>query len=256
MRIALTVSAILVTVVSPVFADKISPNSLDPNNLPPPSGAILDLAGTPVQTGVWTQYSINFTATLSMTDITFLFRNDPGFTGFDNASVVDITHAGSNLFLNPGFELGTVGGAPVNWTFDNVFGAGFAGVVASNGSPGDCGGMGGGFPFAGNNGWCDGATQAYDAIDQTVATTVGDTYIISFWQNNIDTNGVAYAGGNYSQTSVNGQIGDTNTSGNGIDTLVYIGATIPTPVPEPASILLLGAVVLGLSYRIRRRVAK
>jgi hypothetical protein len=257
-KAVLVLVIVLCGVVSPGFADiKTSPDSIDPNNVPPPSGAILDLAGTPVLTGVWTQYSVNFVATVSMTDITFLFRNDPGYTGFDNASVA-LKSGGPNLFANSGFELGTVGGAPVDWNFENIYGAGFAGEVTSSTSPGGCGGMAPSYPFSGNNGWCDGATQAYDAIDQVVPTTIGQTYTISFWQDNIDTNGVAYAGGDYSQISTNGHNSGSDTLGNGIDTLVYVGASIPPPVgvPEPASVVLLASIALGLGFRFRGKFAR
>jgi hypothetical protein len=257
-KASVILAVILFAVVAPGFADiKTSPDSIDPNNVPPPSGAILDLAGTPVLTGVWTQYSVNFVATVAMTDVTFLFRNDPGYTGFDNASVT-LMGGGPNLFLNPGFELGTVGAAPVDWNFENIYGAGFAGEVTSNTSPGGCSGMAPSYPFSESNGWCDGATQAYDAIDQVVPTTIGQTYTVSFWQNNIDTNGVAYAGGDYSQISVNGHNTDTDTLGNGIDTLVYVGATIPPPVgtPEPGSVVLLASAMLGLGFGLRRKFAR
>jgi len=249
-KILMILTVLLFAGVSPAFANlKTSPDTLDPSNIPPPPGAILDLAGTPVFTGAWHQYSVNFMATTANTDIAFLFRNDPGFTGFDDVSVS--TGGGPNLFLNPGFEANT-GAPPTNWNFENIYGAGFAGAVTSSVSPGGCLGMSPSFPHNGNNAWCDGATQAYDAIDQVVATTLGDTYTVTFWQNNVDSTGVDESAG-YQQISTNGHNSDNDTGGNGIDTLVYAGATIPAPVPEPASVMLMASGVLGLGITFRRK---
>jgi hypothetical protein len=212
----------------------------------------LDLAGLPLPT-VWTQYSVKFTAAFAATDITFLFRNDPGWTGFDDVSVT--TGGGPNLILNPGFELNT-GNPPTDWTYDNVFGATFGGSVTSNVT--GCNGLTP-YPHTGSNAWCDGATQAYDAIDQIIPTTIGALYTISFWQNQITTVG----GVNptiYQHISTNGCV-DTGgitcpngTQGNGIDTLVYVGSTIPTPTPEPSYLPLLGFGLLGAIPVIRRKL--
>ena len=63
-------------------------------NNPPPSGAILDLSGTPIPGGgnsTYQRYTVNFTANIANTAITFAFREDPAFISFANASVVDVT---------------------------------------------------------------------------------------------------------------------------------------------------------------------
>ncbi len=111
------------------------------NNMSPP-GAILDLSGTPIPGGarsVYQQYSVNFTATLASTVITFGFRDDPSFISFSNASVIDLTSNSANLLVNGNFSAGifTTNGnadAPTGWVYSNQFGATFGGKV-----DGDCG---------------------------------------------------------------------------------------------------------------------
>jgi len=89
----------------------------DPSNLGPPVGAILDLAGQPIS-GTFTQYTVDFTAGVAFTDITFALRNDPAWTAIDDVSVVDVTTPAGNLIVNGGFETGAY--AP--WDYDNVYG--------------------------------------------------------------------------------------------------------------------------------------
>ena len=43
--------------------------------------------GVTPQNGQWQKYSYNFTATQSLTSISFLFRHDPSFFAFDDVSV-------------------------------------------------------------------------------------------------------------------------------------------------------------------------
>jgi hypothetical protein len=233
---------------APAYAQKVNPDSNDPNNIGPPSGAILDLAGHTINFNSYTQYTTTFTATASSTTVTFLFRNDPGFTAFDDASVVDTTHASSNLLTNSGFESNLTG-----WTFLNIYGAGFAGMVATNSGGGgsNCGSTNL-TAHSGSNFWCDGATQAYDALDQVLATTAGDSYTVSFWTTQHNNTG---GGPNtvYQDISTNGHNTDTDTLGNGDDVLVYASANgPPPPVPEPSTwlMMLLGFGGLGFAgYR-------
>jgi hypothetical protein len=255
-KLILAIAVIFFAAALPSFADTLHPANFDPHNVPPPSGAILDLAGTPILSG-YNLYSVSFTAAASTTstDVTFLFRNDPGYTAFDDASIVDVTNPSGNLFMNPGFESGSL---TPGWTYDNVYGAPFGGVVAGGANPSSPTCMNNFAPNAGRYFWCDGATQAYDAIDQIVATTAGDSYTISFYQSQFDTNDVAES--MYQQLSNNGCVDTSSclggTDGNGIDTLVYVGQTIPGPVPEPATISLFITGLIGVGVKGFKRLKR
>jgi hypothetical protein len=179
-----------------------------PTNCGPPTGAILDLNGTPVP-HTYQQYTTSFTATNTSTNISFSFREDPAFLGLDDVSVT--TGGGPNLVVNPGFELGPVGAnAPTGWAYLNTFGAPAAGVVSTNPSPG---------PNTGLNYYQDGAVQAYDAISQPIATAIGATYSVGFQLK--DNSSLT----TFSRLSTNGNV--SGTGGNGVDLLFYAGA-IPT----------------------------
>src|SRR3984893_18948024 len=95
-----------------------------------------------------------------------------------------------------------------------MYGATFGGAVTA-----DCG-VGG----PGNYCWYDGAVQAYDAISQTIATTPGHQYQISF--SVADYSG---CGCDFSDVSTNGNT--TDTGGNGINVTVYAQAGLPPPPP-------------------------
>jgi hypothetical protein len=184
------------------------------NNEPPPAGpVVLDLNGTPVP-HVYQQYTTTFVATTANSFISFALREDPAFLGLDDVSVT--TGMGPNLIVNGGFESGPLGAqAPTGWTYLNQFGATFGGEVSNDSSPG---------PHSGSFYYRDGAVQAYDAITQLIPTTIGDTYTISFFlSDNSDLT-------TFQSVSTNGL---PDTAGNGIDVVVYAGASPPTPVPGP-----------------------
>ena len=213
-----------------------------PSNEGPPTGAILDLNGQPI-TATATQYSVDFTGAVADTAITFAFRDDPAFLAFSDVSVVDLTTASGNLLTNGNLSGGVYtnsGNAltPVGWTYANVYGASYGGGVAAG-----CGN-------GGDNCWSDGAVQAYDALSQTIGTTVGDTYQVSFYLSEDNTSGDTV----YSDLSTNGDV--TDDGGNGIDVLAYAQAGLPpSSVPEPASwaLMLVGFGALGAAVRASRR---
>jgi hypothetical protein len=203
------------------------PNPLvDPNNVPPPVGAILDLNGTPIPGGgnhTFQTYSITFVANVTSTAITFAFREDPDFLYLEQVSVVDQTVPGPNLLTNGDFSGGTYtssgnNATPNGWIYANQYGADAGGVVRTSG----CGGA------TPNNCFYDGAVQAYDAISQTITTVVGHTYKIQFSLADDSSCGAC----NFSRLSTNGDT--TSTGGNGKDLLVYAQAGLPAPSGPPA----------------------
>ncbi len=212
------------------LADSLKPGPInDPTNEPPPAGAIQDLNGTPIPGGgdgtTFQPYTVNFVASQASTAITFAFRDDPAFISFENASVVNQTTSSSNLLANGNFAGGTYTDngntlTPVGWTYSNPSDASNGGQVFT-----DCGGPS-------STCWSDGAVQAYDSITQSIATTPGDSYQISY--DVAESSGCGTNGGppcNFSTVSTNGDISDTG--GNGIDVLAYAqpGAAGP-PAPE------------------------
>ena len=193
------------------------------NNEPPPAGAILDLNGTPIPGGgdgtTFQQYSVNFTATLPSTAITFAFRDDPAYISFVDASVTDLTNPNGNILVNGDFSGGVHSEngddyVPNGWTYNNPYGAEAFGEVQSSCVD---------FPYC----WYDGSIQAYDEISQTIVTNVGDTYQITF--SLAENSGCSTDGGppcNFSDVSTNGD--GTDSGGNGIDVTVYAQAGTPS----------------------------
>lgn len=156
----------------------------------------------------WQQYTYNFNATLSSTFVTFLFRNDPAFTSFDDASLVQ-QGSGTNLLLNPGLETQGPNGPngiqlPADWVSVGTPGLGAAGSWTS-GSPGAA-------PDGSHSGsgyWMDGAVGGHDGIAQAVTTIIGDNYTLTFWLGS-----------------------DVLPDGSSVDTQIYAG-----PLPPGYSIL-------------------
>ena len=101
-------------------------------NQGPPVGAILDLNGTPVPGGgdgtTFQHYTVNFTAAVANTTITFAFRDDPAELLVENFSVADLTAPATNLLINGNLSGGTYtsngnSGTPVGWLYANIYGA-------------------------------------------------------------------------------------------------------------------------------------
>jgi hypothetical protein len=206
-------------------------------NCAPPQGAFLDLA-VPNSDGsgntgqvptTYTQYSAAFVATGTTTNLTFALRSDPGFFSLSNISLTDITTPSGNLVLDGDFSAGTVdSSSPPDWTYLNQYGALSGGQVEAG-----CGRFG-------NNCWYDGSTDAYDAITQQIATTIGDVYDVTFWlSSNANTQADLSA------------IAKPRVFG--LDALVFAGQGIPVPAPEPASAALLGSFILCLGVSQWRR---
>ncbi len=209
-----------------------------PSNEGPPSGWIYDLAGQSIPHGLpLAAYSTDFTASLANTSVSFAFREDPAFILFSGVTVTDLTTGSvTNLITNGDFNGGTYSTAinstvPNDWTFQNAFGATFQGTVSNSGACGSASG------FC----WYDGSVQAYDAISQTIATTIGDTYRVAF---NLTDNGSLTT---FQQLSTNGNV--TGTGGNGVDVLVYAQASAVQPgVPELSTWAMLGIGFAGLAF--------
>ena len=223
----ITIMILVCSIASVAVAQTLQAIKADPgNNNPPPAGAILDLNGTPIPgggNGTYQQYGANFTASVANTAITFAFRDDPAFISFANASVTDVTHPNGNLLVNGDFSGGTYTDngntlTPDGWTYTNQYGADAGGITESGSS----------YCYVFSYCWYDGAVQAYDAMSQTIATQVGDTYQITF--SLAEDSGCGTNGGppcNFSDLSTNGDT--TDTGGNGIDVTVYAQAGLPQP---------------------------
>ena len=200
-------------------------------NIGAPANPTFQLAGTQIF-HTWTPYSFNFTASSTLTNLTFAFRDDPAYLSLDN--IVMTTGASSNLVTNGDFEQGPNGQhAPVGWTYVNEYGASAAGIVSSNAGVG------------GSYGYYDGAVGSYDAITQAISTVVGSVYNVSFMLNEDSEQST------YSATSV-GPL-------SGINLAVYAQEGIPGPassaVPEPASwmMMIVGFGAVGYAARRNRR---
>jgi hypothetical protein len=214
-------------------------NRASAQNFSPPASGLLvqDLAGSPTPSG-WTDYTASFVASSTDTTVTWVFRDDPGFIDFADPDVADANDPTVNLLANPGFTGGVYNtpGAPIpDWTYFTQATA-FPQYLGYSDGSGD---------------FVDGSTQSYDGIYQTFATTVGDTYDVSYM---IDLTGVVNTPV-FTDQSNNGDT--TDTGGDGIDVVTYGGTGLPpSSVPDAASTLALLLGTVGILVLSRRLVAQ
>ncbi len=147
----------------------------------PPPGALADLGalagfGTPTPFATAGEH-FSFVAGNADTTISFAFREVPAFFAFSDVSVS--TGGGPNLIVDGHFQGSVVtSNIPTNWgRWIQPIDVSAIGTVSSPSSPYGCGDI---VPSGESIFWCDGSVQGYDAIFQTVATTVGQTYDINF----------------------------------------------------------------------------
>jgi hypothetical protein len=216
-------------------------NKATAQNLPPPPSSgllVFSLTGDPVDTST-DAYSTTFNASSVGSDITFVFRHDPGFFSLSNVTVTDLTNPSGNVIGNGDFSADghTNPGDPVtDWSYFFQTGNDFPQYFGYEDGSGN---------------FFDGSTQAYDGITQAFTTNMGDTYQISFDLSQDDDNVSAYQ-----PTSTNGDV--SNTGGNGIDMFVYAGNGIPSQnVPDSGSTLALLAAGIGALAltRVRRALS-
>ncbi|MBV9289158.1 MAG: PEP-CTERM sorting domain-containing protein [Hyphomicrobiales bacterium] len=205
-----------------------------PGNGPPP-GYIYDLAAlSSASPLVSTVYTFEFTAVSTHTTLTFAFRDDSSFTQFYDP-VVSLAQSTANLLHNANFQQTYTGSSglplPVGWSYTNYSATTTGGRVIFGG-------------YASGSSFIDGAEQGYDGISQTISTTVGDVYKVSF---------DAWAAGisKWQQFSTSSFPG---SGGNGADVLVY--ALNGKPIPEISTWAMLGIGFAGLAIvGWRRRAA-
>ncbi len=118
--------------------------------------------------GSYQFYTYNVAATQANSYLSFTFRNDPSYTNLDTISVS--LSGGPNLLQNGGLDT-AVSGIPTNWVSIGTPGLSAAGVFSTSGNQ------------AGAGHWYDGAVGGFDGIAQSLTTSIGSTYTISFYLN-------------------------------------------------------------------------
>ncbi|CAF0921764.1 unnamed protein product [Adineta steineri] len=122
----------------------------------------------------WAQFSSNYTATNSISTLTFTIHGGPAeeVSYLDDVSFFSRNASSIQLLQNPSFENSTaVPSGWVTWCASSCSSIGDGGNIISSG----CHSGSGNTCYSGH---CNGG---YDFLGQSVATTIGNNYIISFW---------------------------------------------------------------------------
>ena len=128
--------------------------------------------GTTETSNTWQQYTYTFTASDINTQVSFLFRQDPAYWAFDDVSVT-APSSSTNLIVNSNFEGGAAssnGSQPASWSLIGTPGLDAAGQLTADENA-----------HSGSYDWYDGAVGGFDGLAQTITTTPGVTYTLSFW---------------------------------------------------------------------------
>jgi len=190
----------------------------------------------------YTQYIYNLTANSSTTYLTFLFRQDPTYWGFDNVSLID--SFGKELMVNGGFETGDTTG----WIQVRQQGLAVDGVVVPStvGTTADD-------SEEGNYYWVDGSVEGVDGLAQAIATVTGQTYALSFW---LAGSGGSSSGSQFASfdawvgapvSTVGGEVMLYNSQPTA-DLVAAVGA-----VPEPSTLALAVLGGLAMLWQFRRQ---
>ncbi|CAF0925035.1 unnamed protein product [Adineta steineri] len=122
----------------------------------------------------WTQFSFNYTATNLISTLTFTIHGGPAgeLCYLDDVSFVSRNASSIQLLQNPSFENSTaVPSGWVTWCASSCSSIGDGGNIISSGCHSD----------SGNTCYSGRCNGGYDFLGQSVATTIGNNYIISFW---------------------------------------------------------------------------
>ena len=177
----------------------------------------------------WTQYTYTVVATESTSSLTFLFRQDPAYWYLDTVSVTQ--GAGPNLLTNGDFSSNpfAINRTSGPWRFVGQPGLNAAGAWYTEiPGQGDQSGM-----------WRDGAVGGVDGITQTINTTIGATYNVSFY----------LMGESGTPSIFAAYFGSIPASFGGINLVDANGAA----VPEPSALSLLALGLGGLAVMRRRK---